>query len=207
MIKWSGGRTQKYMITQILFYAWEDEANRRWEGQVAYFQLTTSCEELLGIDGEPVEFEWSIFPGFTSLQILQRIQNVLQQRNIEPEKIEDRIIFMSMFNEEILEKVKTYAKELDVPRSWRRKEVVWKIEKDPLEGKWDSIGSQMVQRCKETGHPVCTSASALSRGILRTLKGKETIHFNADASNTELLFRIIHSVNQLSFSRSSFELV
>ena len=30
------------------------------------------------------------------------------------------------------------------------------------------------------------------------LKGKETIHFNADASNTELLFRIIHSVNQLS---------
>ena len=30
------------------------------------------------------------------------------------------------------------------------------------------------------------------------LKGKETIHFNADASNTELLFRISHSVNQLS---------
>ena len=43
-----------------------------------------------------------------------------------------------------------------------------------------------------------TSASALSRGILRTLKGKETIHLNADSSNTELLFRIIHSVNQLS---------
>ena len=41
-------------------------------------------------------------------------------------------------------------------------------------------------------------ASALSRGILRTLKGIETIHFNADASNTELSFRIIHSVNQLS---------
>ena len=30
------------------------------------------------------------------------------------------------------------------------------------------------------------------------LKGKETIHFNADASNTELLFRIGLSVNQLS---------
>ena len=29
-------------------------------------------------------------------------------------------------------------------------------------------------------------------------KGKATIHFNADASNTEILFRIIHSVNQLS---------
>ena len=30
------------------------------------------------------------------------------------------------------------------------------------------------------------------------LKGKETIHFNADASNTELLFRIIQSVHPLS---------
>ena len=56
----------------------------------------------------------------------------------------------------------------------------------------------MVQRFKETGHPVFTSASALSRGILRKLKAKETTHFNADVSNTELLFRIIHSVNQFS---------
>ena len=29
-------------------------------------------------------------------------------------------------------------------------------------------------------------------------KGKDSIHFNADAANTELLFRIIHSVNQVS---------
>ena len=55
----------------------------------------------------------------------------------------------------------------------------------------------MVQRFKETSHPVFTSAKALSRGILRMLKGKETIYFNADASNTDLLFPIIHSVNQL----------
>ena len=30
------------------------------------------------------------------------------------------------------------------------------------------------------------------------LKGKERIRFNADTLNTELLFRIIHSANQLS---------
>ena len=74
------------------------------------------------------------------------------------------------------------------------------IAKYPLEGKLDSVATEMVQRLKETGHPVFTSASALSRGIQRMLKGKETIHFNADASNTELLFRIIHSVNQLSIN-------
>ena len=38
----------------------------------------------------------------------------------------------------------------------------------------------------------------LSRGILKKKNGRDTIHFNADASNTELLFRIIHSVNQIS---------
>ena len=58
----------------------------------------------------------------------------------------------------------------------------------------------MVERFKDTGHPVFfKSTSALSRGILKKKSGRDTIHFNADASNTELLIRIIHSVSQLSF--------
>ena len=81
--------------------------------------------------------------------------------------------------------------------SWKRKEEEGGGNYKP-EGKWNSIASKLVQRFKETGHQIFTSASALSRGILRKLKGKETIHFNADTSNTELLFRIIHSANQLS---------
>ena len=70
--------------------------------------------------------------------------------------------------------------------------------KYPPEGKWNSVASQVVLRFKATGHPVFTSASALSRGTLRRLKGNETIYINADASDTKLLLRIIHSVNQLS---------
>ena len=54
--------------------------------------------QLLGIDGEAIEFEWNIFPGFSSLQILQEFQKVLQRRDIELEKFTDRIIFMSMFD-------------------------------------------------------------------------------------------------------------
>ena len=124
----------------------------------------------------------------------------MQERNIEPEKFGDRIIIMTMFNDiewtrkgnrEICisnsEKSQDVREEilagtLDVPRPWRRKEGNYKPE-----GKWNSIASQMVQRYKETGHPVFTSASALSRGILRKLKGKETIHFNSDASNRTLI--------------------
>ena len=41
-----------------------------------------SYKELLGIDGEAIEVEWSFFPGFTSLQILRKIQNDMQKRNI-----------------------------------------------------------------------------------------------------------------------------
>ena len=57
---------------------------------------------------------------------------------------------------------------------------------------------QPLKRFKDTGHPVFKRISALSRGILKKKHDRDTIHFHADASNTELLFRIIHSVNPLS---------
>ena len=55
-------------------------------------------KNLLGFDGEAIEFEWNIFPGFSSWQILQEFRNDLRRRNIELEKFTDRIIFMSMFH-------------------------------------------------------------------------------------------------------------
>ena len=63
----------------------------------------------------------------------------------------------------------------------------------PLNEDWDSTANKMFQRFRETGHPVFKSISALSRGIQKRKNGKETIQFNGDSSNTELLFRIIHS--------------
>ena len=56
----------------------------------------------------------------------------------------------------------------------------------------------MVDRFEESGHPVFKSVSPLARGILRRKNNKETIHFIADASNTKLFYRTIHSANQLS---------
>ena len=64
------------------------------------------------------------------------------------------------------------------------------------EGKRDSAATQMVEQFKDTGHPVFKSIRALHRGILKKKNGRDTTHFIADAWNTELLFRIIHSVNQ-----------
>ena len=66
------------------------------------------------------------------------------------------------------------------------------------EGKWNSIGSHIVQKFKETGHKLFTNVSALSCGILRRMHGKDSIHINKDVLNAELLFKIIFSPNQLS---------
>ena len=75
------------------------EANQRWNAQLEEFQQSNSHRELPGIDGEPTEFEWNICPGLSSLEIFQKIQKDLQDQNISPEKFEDRIIFMSIFND------------------------------------------------------------------------------------------------------------
>ena len=75
------------------------EAIKRWEGQVEEFKMYPSYKELLGIDGEAIELELNIFPGFSSLQILQEIQGDMKRKRIEFEEFTDRIMFMSMFND------------------------------------------------------------------------------------------------------------
>ena len=73
----------------------QSEANKIWENQVEFLK-SNSYTEFLGINGEPIEFEWSIFPGF---YVIGDDPENLQDRNIEPENFEGRIVFMSMFND------------------------------------------------------------------------------------------------------------
>ena len=46
-----------------------------------------------------MEFEWTIFPGFTTAGILKEIQNTMGELLCDPADFKDRIIFMSMFND------------------------------------------------------------------------------------------------------------
>ena len=59
----------------------------------------------LGIDGEPMEFEWNIFPGFSTLELVREVQKFMSNMR-EPEQFQGRIIFMSMFND-IMWEIKT----------------------------------------------------------------------------------------------------
>ena len=78
------------------------EANKKWKSQIQDVQQTYEYTELF-------ELEWNIFQGLTTLQILQKIQDKLEACQTSPEKFEDRIIFMPMFND--IDWTKTHSKE------------------------------------------------------------------------------------------------
>ena len=46
-----------------------------------------------------VEFEETLFPGLTTLQMLREIPGTMEENRIQPEKFEDRIVFMAMYND------------------------------------------------------------------------------------------------------------
>ena len=45
-----------------------------------------------------MEFEWNIFPGFSTLELVREVQKVMSNMG-EPEQFQGRIIFMSMFDD------------------------------------------------------------------------------------------------------------
>ena len=53
------------------------ECNEAWKNRVAGVRAERSYRDLEDVSGESAEFEWNIFPGFTSLQLCDRINNLL----------------------------------------------------------------------------------------------------------------------------------
>ena len=75
------------------------ESNEAWKNRVAGIRSDKSCRDYDAITGESTEFKWNIFPGFTTLQLCGKV-NDLQA----PETVTGRILFMSMFNDISCEK-------------------------------------------------------------------------------------------------------
>ena len=67
--------------------------------QVDVVKSSSEHRVLDRIDGEPMEFEWNIFPGFNTLQLCRKVQELLSRLSVTPEGFNGRIIFMSMFND------------------------------------------------------------------------------------------------------------
>ena len=191
------------------------ESNEAWKKRIEWIINEKSYRDYDGIDGEPTEFEWNIYPGFTTLQLCGKINDLLSDLGETPEIFTGRIQFMSMFNdiscdrkgnkEECLANtrvVKVLAKRSGVGQ-WSfigpGSEKMWYSAENSPQGAWDHIADEMLLEFAESGHPTFRATTPMSRGQLKSKgHGKLSIHFTADYPTIETVFRIIISANQLS---------
>ena len=75
------------------------ECNEAWKNRVTGVRAERSYRDFEDVSGESTEFEWNIFPGFTTLQLCDKISNFLNSKGQTPETFTRRILFMSVFND------------------------------------------------------------------------------------------------------------
>ena len=69
------------------------ESNEAWKNRIASGpRPRKSYREYDGINGEPTEFEWNIFPGFTTLQLCGKVNDLLSDLGETPETFTGRIL-------------------------------------------------------------------------------------------------------------------
>ena len=70
------------------------QSNDAWEQRLGWLNTSQNYRNFDRIDGEPMEFEWNIFPGFTTLEFVREVQKFMNKMG-EPEQFQERTIFMS----------------------------------------------------------------------------------------------------------------
>ena len=192
------------------------QSNDAWEQRLGWLKSSSKYRNFDRIHGEPMEFEWNIFPGFNTLQLSEEVKRLLFRLKETPENFTGRILFMSMFND-ICCGTKDNATECLanaklVPLYARRfgkgqwsfigpgSEKKWySISEDGPQGIWDKIAERMLFEFAESGCPIFRATLPLSRGQLKSKgHGKLSIHYATDLETVETIFRIIISANQPS---------
>ena len=109
-LSWTGDE-QVISLQRTMVYVFSDsvlclgkinenpQSNAAWEQRLGWFKTSQEYRDLDRIDGEPLEFEWNIFPGYNTLQLSQEVKSLLLRLDETPENFTGRIIFMSMFND------------------------------------------------------------------------------------------------------------
>ena len=75
------------------------QSNVAWEQRLGWNKSSQVYRNFDRIDGEPMEFEWNIFPGFNTLQLSEEVKSLLFRLDETLENFTVRIIFVSMFND------------------------------------------------------------------------------------------------------------
>ena len=181
------------------------ECNEAWKNRVAGVRAERSYRDYDAINGESTEFEWNIFPGFTTLQLCDKISDLPSSMGQTPESFTGRILFMSMFKDIFCDRydnkdeclrnaniVKTFAGRFGIGQ-WSfigpGSEKKWYLSENSPQGAWDHIAEEMLLEFAESGHPIFRATTPLSRGQLKSKgRGKLSIHFTADYPTIETIF-------------------
>ena len=68
------------------------ESNEAWKKRTEGVMTEKSYTDYDGINGEPTDFEWNIFPGFTTLQLCGKVTDLLSNLRETPETYTGRIL-------------------------------------------------------------------------------------------------------------------
>ena len=191
------------------------ESNKAWKERIEWIVTDKSYRYYDGINGEPTEFEWNIFPGFTTLQLCGKVTDLLSRLGETPETFTGRILFMSMFNDISCDKrdneeecvananvVSILARRCGIGQ-WSfvgpGSEKKWYSAENSPQGAWDHIAEKMLLEFAESTCPIFSATTPFSRVKLQSKgHGKLSLHFAADHQTIETVFRIIVFANQLS---------
>ena len=66
------------------------ESNEAWKKRIGWIVTDKSYRDYDGINGEPTELEWNIFPGFTTLQLCGKVTDLLSRLGETPETFTGR---------------------------------------------------------------------------------------------------------------------
>ena len=93
------------------------DSNEACNNRIAGVKSVRSYTDYDGVNGETTEFEWNTFPGFTTLQLCGKINDLLSELGQTPESFTGRILFMSMFNDISCDKKATKMNVRQMPES------------------------------------------------------------------------------------------
>ena len=192
------------------------QSNTVWEDKLK-FRIQNFGHNWWWANGIRLEY----FPGFTTLQLCNKVLEFMSKMSDKPEEFQGRIIFMSMFND-IIWRSTDNERECDAnadfvsilakrftPGRWSffgpGSEKKWYSTYDSRpQREWDRVPQLMMIQFAESGHPVFRATSRLSRGTFKS-RGcvKLSIHFCADRERLKLFFaQLFLSISSVSTEQS-----
>ena len=138
------------------------QSNIAWEDRLKWFKSSPEYRALDRNDGEPMQFEWNIFP---TLELCTEVQKLLSRLSVTPEKFTGRIAQLVSLSAKGFGAGQWSFLGLGSEKKW------YSICIDRPQGEWERIAELMMLKFAEGGHPVFRATSSLSRGQLKSKGG------------------------------------